>query len=45
MGLVKKYALQYYYRLLVADFTSTLSYPQLVGARVCLGVAEAGLFP
>ena len=22
-----------------------LSYPQLVGVRVCLGVAEAGLFP
>ena len=21
------------------------SYPQLVGVRVCLGVAEAGLFP
>lgn len=21
------------------------SYPQLVGTRVCLGVAEAGLFP
>ena len=21
------------------------SYPQLVGTRVCLGIAEAGLFP
>lgn len=25
--------------------TLDLSYPQLVGTRVCLGVAEAGLFP
>ena len=22
-----------------------ISYPQLVGTRVCLGIAEAGLFP
>jgi hypothetical protein len=25
--------------------TKICSYPQLVGTRVCLGVAEAGLFP
>ena len=43
MGLVKKYD-----GLLVIDMQFSfafLSYPQLVGARICLGIAEAGLFP
>jgi hypothetical protein len=31
---------KYYIRTLTFD-----SFPQLIGARVCLGVAEAGLFP
>jgi len=43
MGLVKKFVPKR--SRLVSYLTETFSYPQLVGARVCLGVAEAGLFP
>ncbi|KAJ7282851.1 MFS general substrate transporter [Mycena rebaudengoi] len=42
MGLVKTYVCGGCFSLLK---TFALRYPQLVGVRICLGVAEAGLFP
>ena len=33
------------YRAPVSNTRILFSYPQLVGVRICLGVAEAGLFP
>lgn len=44
MGLVKTFVIFLFCFSLWFTLNS-LRYPQLVGVRVCLGVAEAGLFP
>jgi hypothetical protein len=44
MGLVKKCVNTIFH--VQIPYTDVFdSYPQLVGARLCLGAAEAGLFP
>lgn len=44
MGLVKRFV-QRTGAIHQSDKRDAISYPQLVGTRVCLGITEAGLFP